>query len=110
MYDLEDYSTLSPDGHPNNCHDGIMGNISSGGMFFESDTPCWGNGPVYINLLGNSKGLLESNDTGRLSGTVVWCRESSMKGHSQFRIGVKFDSQQPIEKRFAHSIGAAWLS
>ena len=110
MYNRADHSKLFPIGYLDNYHGGIMGNISIGGMFFESDIPCRVNGPVYVNLLGDSHGLLVSNDTETLSGIVTWCRENVMDGHPYFRIGVRFDSLQPVEESFAPDIGAVWLS
>ena len=100
----------SPNGSMDNYHDGIMGDISAGGLFFESATPCWGNGPVYINFLGKSKSILVTNKTEDIPGTVVWCRESAKTGHARFMIGVKFDKKQAIKVRFARKLGAVWLS
>ncbi len=90
-------------------HKGKMGNISAGGLFFESDTPCWGNGPIYINFFGKSKLLLLSRTTDDIPGTVVWCREIS-GGDARFMVGVKFDRKQAIKTRSANELGAVRLS
>ena len=96
----------SPKSAMNNVHGGIMGDISAGGLFFESATPCWGNGPVYINFLGKSKSILVTSKTEGIPGTVVWCRESVQKGNTRFKIGVKFDKKQAIKVRLARKLGA----
>lgn len=107
MYNKEDHSKLFPIAYHDNHHDGMMGNISSGGMYFESDVPCWEKGPVYVNLSGESRGLLVSNKTDSLAGTVVWCSENAKKG-PQFRIGIRFNEQQEIDEDFAGELGALW--
>lgn len=109
MYNKENHSKLFPIAYHDNHHEGIMGNISAGGMYFESDIPCWENGPVYINLKGESRGLLVSSETDTLSGTVVWCSENAKKG-PQFRIGIRFDDEQPVDEYFVGEFGALWLS
>ncbi len=101
MYNRNDYPKSSM-----YVHEGVMGDISAGGLFFESASPCWGNGPVYINFLGKSKSILVTNKTEDIQGTVVWCHESAQKGHARFMIGVKFAKKQAIKVRFARKLGA----
>ena len=109
MYNKSNHSKLFPIAYYDNCHAGMIGNISSGGMSFESDIPCWENGPIYVNLCGDSMGLMVSEETETLSGTVVWCNENTSK-RPHFRVGVKFDAQQEIDNKFLGEFGTLWLS
>ena len=108
MYNKKDHSKLFPIAYYDNHHEGMTGNISAGGMFFESDIPCWEQGPVHVNLTDDSQGLTLSATTEILSGKVVWCRENAKPG-LQFRIGVKFD-EQLSEDIYTKEFGALWLS
>lgn len=108
MYNMADQSKLFPIAYYENNHQGMTGNISAGGMYFESDTPCWEKGPVHINLSDESKGLKLSPTTETISGKVVWCRENPQPG-PQFRIGVEFN-EQLSDEIYTKDFGALWLS
>ncbi len=109
MYNKANHSKLFPIAYYDNSHAGMVGNISSGGLYFESDIPCWENGPIHVNICGDSMGLKVFDENETLSGTVVWCNENTTKG-SHFRIGVKFDEQQQFDVNFVGEFGALWLS
>lgn len=108
MYNTNDHSKLFPIAYYDNHHEGMSGNISAGGMYFESDIPCWEKGPVHVNLRDGSKGMNLSATTETISGKVVWCRENAKSG-PQFRIGVKFDEQLSNDI-YTKEFGALWLS
>jgi len=108
MYNKNDHSKLFPIAYYDNHHEGMAGNISAGGMSFESDIPCWEKGPVHVNLSDGSKGMMLSATTEAISGKVVWCRENSKPG-PLFRIGVKFDDQLS-DDIYTKEFGALWLS
>ncbi len=109
MYNKANHSKLFPIAYYANYHTGMLGNISAGGMYFESDIPCWETGPIYVNICGDSMGLNVYDATETISGTVVWCNENAMKG-PHFRVGVKFNAQQQFDDKFIGEFGALWLS
>lgn len=111
MFNKNDHRKHYANGYIDNYHRGKMINISTGGMVFISDIPCWKNEHIFVNHVGKTYGLSNSDITDPLAGTVVWCEKTLMDNQPLFKTGVKFFLQeQDTEKNFASVLGPIWLS
>lgn len=91
MYNKHSHRKSYPNGYFDNCHDGLIQDISQGGMRFKSTVPCRIGSKIFVNMLGDVQGLHLTKRSEPYTGKVTWCERNSRNADTEYYVGVRFD-------------------